>query len=284
VAEWVVQLLNGTCFGFLLFLISVGLSIILGLMGILNLAHGSFYLFGAYIGLSVSRWNGSLPLAVLAGAVAGGVIGAVVERGLLRRLYQQHIEQVLLTFGLLYIFADLSKLIWGPDPQRIAKPLALAGSVGIMGISYPVYRLVVVVIGIAVAITLWLLQEKTRLGSTVRAGVDDKQMAAGLGVNIGLIFTLVFSLGAFLASFGGVIGAPYIGIYAGLDMDIMLLALIVVVIGGLGSLQGALVGSLLIGIMDSLGRALFPDQAMFTMYGIMILILVFRPSGLWGRR
>jgi len=283
-AEWIIQLLNGFSFGFLLFLVSSGLSITFGLMGILNLAHGSFFMLGAYIGLSISRVTGNLFLSVLGAAIVVGFIGAGVERLLFRRLYRKRLEQVLVSFGLIYIFMDVCKFLWGLDDHAIEKPISLAGSVSIMGSSYPAYRLAVIVIGIAMAVGLWLFQEKTRWGAVIRAGVDDKQMVTGLGINIGLTSTLVFALGAFLASFGGVIGAPFIGVSPGLDLEILVPALIVVVVGGLGTLQGAIAGSLLIGIMDSFGKAMFPGLALFTVYAIMVIILIIKPSGLLGRR
>ncbi|MFH1125171.1 MAG: branched-chain amino acid ABC transporter permease [Pseudomonadota bacterium] len=284
-SEWLIQLLNGFSFGFLLFLVAAGLSLTFGLMGILNLAHGSFFLVGAYIGLSISRsTGGNLLLSAIGAAIVVGLIGAGVERLLLRRLYRQHLEQVLVSFGLIYIFMDICKFIWGMDDHAISKPVSLAGSVSILGSSYPAYRLAVIVIGIAVAAGLWLFQEKTRWGAVIRAGVDDKEMVTGLGINIGVTSTLVFALGAFLAGFGGVVGGPFIGVSPGLDVEILILALIVVVVGGLGTLQGALAGSLLIGILDSFGKALFPGLAMFTVYAIMVVILILRPSGLLGRR
>lgn len=281
--QWVIQGLNGISFGFLLFLVAAGLSITFGLMRIINLAHGSFYMFGAYVGLSVWRATDNLFIAVAGGAVGMGLIGLGLERFLLRPFYQKHMEQVLMTFGLVYIFMDISKWIWGGDPQTIAKPQMFASSFDFMGGAYPVYRLVLIGVGIAVAIALFLFQEKTRVGSFVRAGVDDKDMARAMGINIGLVFTVIFAIGALLAAFGGVVGAPVIGIYPGLDFHILVLGLMVVIVGGLGTLQGALAGSLLIGMVDSFGKALFPGLAMYTVYGITALILVLRPTGLLGK-
>jgi branched-chain amino acid transport system permease protein len=240
-------------------------------------------MFGAYVGLSAWRLTHNLLIAIIAGSVALGMTGVVIERILLRRFYQKYLEQVLLTFGLIYIFMDISKWIWGGDPQSIGKPAFLVGSFSFMGGAYPLYRLVVIGVGIVVAIALFLFQEKTRLGSFVRAGVDDRDMASAIGINIGRIFTAIFALGAFLAAFGGVVGGPVIGVYPGLDFEILVLALIVVIVGGLGTLQGALVGSLLIGIVDSFGKALFPGLAMYTIYGVAALILVLKPTGLLGR-
>ena len=282
--EWIIQALNGLSFGFLLFLLAAGLSISFGVMQVVNLSHGSFYMFGAYVGFSAWKATNNLLVAILAGAVAVGLIGAAMQRFLLRRFYRRYLEQVLLTFGFIYIFMDISKWIWGGDVLAIQRPSLLDGSVEFMGSAYPVYRLAVIGIGIGVAIALFLFQERTRLGSFVRAGVDDREMASAMGINIDLVFTLVFALGAFLAAFGGVVGAPFVYIYPGLDFHILILALIVVVVGGLGTLQGALVGSLLIGMADNFGRALFPDHAAYTIYGVAALVLVFRPTGLLGRR
>lgn len=281
--QWIIQGLNGISFGFLLFLVAAGLSITFGLMQIINLAHGSFYMLGAYVGLSAWRATNNFLIATVAGAVAVGIIALGLERVLLRPFYQKYLEQVLMTFGFIYIFMDISKWIWGGDPQTIAKPHVFAASFDFMGGAYPVYRLVVIGVGIAVAVALFLFQERTRVGSFVRAGVDDRDMAQAMGINIGLVFTAVFALGAFVAAFGGVVGAPIIGIYPGLDLHILVLCLMVVIVGGLGTLQGALVGSLLIGVVDSFGKALFPGLAMFTVYGITALILALRPTGLLGK-
>lgn len=253
-------------------------------MQVINLSHGSFYMFGAYIGFSTWKSTGHLWIAILAGAVAVAILGAVMQRLLLRRFYRAYLEQVLLTFGFIYIIMDVSKWIWGGSILTIQRPSLLASSVEFVGVTYPIYRLAVIGIGAGVAIALFLFQERTRLGSFIRAGVDDREMASALGVNTGLVFTLVFALGAFLAAFGGVVGAPFVYIYPGLDFYILIMALIVVVVGGLGTLQGALVGSLLIGIADNVGRALFPEHAAYTIYAVAALVLVLRPSGLLGRK
>jgi branched-chain amino acid transport system permease protein len=267
-----------------LFLLAAGLSITFGLMNIINLAHGSFFMFGAYVGYAAWKVTDNWFIAIVAGAIALGLIGATIQRFFLRRFYRRYLEQVLLTFGFIYIFMDISKWIWGGDPLTINKPSLLDFSIDFMDGSYPVYRLAVIGIGIAVAAALFIFQARTQMGARIRAGVDDREMASAMGVNIGLVFTLVFALGAFVAAFGGVVGAPIIGIYPGLDFHILLLALIVVVVGGLGTLQGALVGSLLIGMVDSFGKALFPEYAMYTIFGVAALVLVFWPTGLLGRK
>ena len=282
-AQWIVQSLNGISYGMLLFLLAAGLSLIFGLMGVINLAHGSFYLLGAYLGLTVVHKTGSFLLALVVAAVVIGLLGSLMERFYIRRLYHKELDQVLLTFGFSYIFMDLAKWIWGGDPQSLATPALLAGAIKIGGEIYPVYRIAVIVIGLATALIIWLLQEKTKAGAIVRAGVDDREMVGGLGVNVKIVFTLVFALGAAVAALGGVIGGPIIGVYPGLDSDVLVLALVVVVVARLGTLQGALAGSLLIGIIDTLGKILFPALSVFTIYAAMALILLLRPTGLLGR-
>ena len=282
-AQWIIQSLNGISYGMLLFLLAAGLSLIFGLMGVINLAHGSFYLLGAYLGLTVVHKTGSFLLALVVAAVVIGLIGSLIERFYIRRLYRQELDQVLLTIGFSYIFMDLAKWIWGGDPQSLATPVLLAGAINLGGETYPVYRIAVIVIGLVAALIIWLLQEKTKAGAIVRAGVDDREMVGGLGVNVKLVFTLVFAVGAAVAALGGVIGGPIIGVYPGLDSDVLVLALVVVVVGGLGTLQGALAGSLLIGVIDTLGKILFPAFSVFTIYAAMALILLLRPTGLLGR-
>ena len=279
-----IQILNGLSFGFLLFLLGSGLSLMFGLMGIVNLSHGSYFMLGAYIGLSMSEWTRSFWLGAALGGLIMSLVGGLTERLLLRYLYLRHLDQVLLTFGFVYIFMDLSKWVWGGDPLSLAKPALLNGSITILGDSFPIYRLAIIIIGSLIAILLWLFQEKTLIGAIVRAGVDDRQMVTGLGINITLISTGVFALGAFMAGFGGVVGGPILGAYQGMDLEVLILALVVVVVGGLGSLQGALLGSLLIGMLDNFGKALFPDLAMVTIFLAMAVILLLKPSGLLGKK
>jgi len=212
-----IQILNGLSFGFLLFLLGSGLSLMFGLMGIVNLSHGSYFMLGAYIGLSMSEWTGSFWLGAALGGLIMSLVGGLTERLLLRYLHLRHLDQVLLTFGFVYIFMDLSKWVWGGDPLSLAKPALLNGSITIFGDSFPIYRLAIIIIGSLIAILLWLFQEKTLIGAIVRAGVDDRQMVTGLGINITLISTGVFALGAFMAGFGGVVGGPILGAYQGMD-------------------------------------------------------------------
>lgn len=280
---WFVQTLNGISYGMLLFLLAAGLSLIYGLMKILNLTHGSFYLLGGYIGLVVVHKTGSFVLAALAGGAAIAGIGVVMERFFLRRFHLQELPQALLTFGFLFIFSDLATVIWGGNPQTMPKPPLFTGSVQIGGFYYPSYRLFIIGFGLAVGALLWWLQEGTRVGAMVRASVDDEEVARALGINVSLLFTLVFALGAFLAALGGVMGGPIVGVYPGADFEVLLLGFVVVIIGGLGSLKGALVGGLFVGLLDNFGKVLFPELALFTIFAPMALILAAWPAGLFGR-
>ena len=280
---WVVQTLNGISFGMLLFLLAAGLSLIYGLMKILNLTHGSFYLWGGYVGLLVVRATGNLFLAALASGLAIAFIGALMERFLLRRLYRQELPQTLLTFGFLFIFSDLGIFIWGGNPQTIPRPAMLSQSVQLGEFFYPSYRLFIIAFGLLVAGLLWWIQEGTRIGAMLRAGVDDEEIARARGINVSLLFTAVFALGAFLAALGGTMGGPIMGVYPGADFDVMLLGFVVIIIGGLGSLRGALVGGLIVGLLDNFGKVFFPEFALFTIFAPMALILAVRPLGLFGQ-
>ena len=280
---WVIQTLNGISFGMLLFLLASGLSLIYGLMKILNLTHGSFYLLGGYIGLAVVHVTGSLLLAVLVGSLSIALLGALMERFLLRRFHLQELPQTLLTFGFLFIFSDLAIVIWGGNPQTMPKPAMFSESVQFGAFLYPSYRLFIIGFGFAIAGLLWWMQEGTRVGAMLRAGVDDEETARALGINVSLLFTLVFALGAFLAALGGVMGGPIMGVYPGADFEVMLLGFVVVIIGGLGSLKGALAGGLIVGLLDNFGKVFFPEFALFTIFAPMALILAVRPAGLFGR-
>jgi branched-chain amino acid transport system permease protein len=277
------QALNGLSFGALLFLLASGLTLIFGLMRVANIAHGSYYLLGAYVGLSVMRWTSVFPLAILAGGAAVAVIGIMMQRWFLARFHQQALPQVLLTMGFAFFFSDQALLLWGGDPQTIPVPRALAGTLVLGPVYFPAYRMFVIAVGVCVFAGLWVLLERTRLGATVRAAVDDAEMARGLGINVGRVMTTVFALGAFLAAAGGVMGGAFLSIYPGADFDVLPLAFVVVIVGGLGSLKGALVGSLLVGLLDNFGKALFPELSYFTLFAPMALILAIRPTGLFGR-
>jgi len=282
---FVLGLLNGISFGMVLFLIAAGLSIIIGVMGILNLTHGALYMVGAYVGWSIAvQYELNFGLAVLAGGLASGLVGLVLERGFFRHLYKQLNEQVLLSFGFIYILTNLVQWVWGPVYRGAFTAPFLSGSFSIMDRSYPTARITIILIGLILVTGLWWLQDKTRVGAIVRAGMDNAEITIALGINLRRVSTAVFFLGAFLAGFAGVIGAQLVGAYTALGMDILLLALVVLIVGGVGSVQGALLGSILIGTIDAFGKALFPELARFTIYLAMITILVIRPWGLLGRK
>jgi len=281
---WLVQIFNGLSFAMLLFLLAAGLSITYGLMGILNLAHGSYYLLGAYLGLTVIKNTNSFLLAILCAIAAVVVLGIVMQRFFLRRFYKNELAQVLLTFGFLFMIGDASLWMWGGNPQVLPKPSVFEGSYRFGSIVVPSYRVFVIGLGLLVALGLWLFQGKTAVGAVIRAGVDDEEMTRGLGINTPLLFTVVFGVGAALAALAGVIGGPFVGVYPGADIEILLLGLVVVIIGGVGSLKGAFVGSLLIGLLDNFAKALFPEFTLFTMFGAMALVLLLRPAGLFGRK
>jgi len=280
---WVVNFLNGISFGMILFLLATGLSLTLGVMGILNLAHGALFMAGAFVGWTVATMGGNFWLAALLGGITAGLIGLVIERAFLQRLYKLLDDQVLLTLGLVYILGNIALWIYGGHGRVANTPSYLAFSIDIGDYAFPVYRLVLIGIGAVAFIGLWWLLEKTRTGAIIRAGMDDKEMTVGLGLNYGLICSAVFSLGAFAGGFAGAIATPLIGVAFFIPMDILLYALIVVVVGGTGSVLGTLIGALAIGLIDAFGKALIPDFAMFTMYVALIIILLVKPTGLLGR-
>jgi branched-chain amino acid transport system permease protein len=282
---FVTQTINGLVFGMLLFLLAAGLTLMLGVMRIVNLAHGSYYLLGGYIGFSIAQYTGNFLLACLGGLLATGIVGIFTYRVILQQRFARDVlSQVLVTFGMLFIFADLCKSIWGRVPLAIPKPEMLQASIHLGGIVFPIYRLIVIVIGIMVILFLWWFQERTKYGAIIRAGVDDEEMTEGIGINISLLKTLVFGLGALLAGFAGVVGGPFVGLYIGLDLEILLLAFVVVIIGGMGSLAGALVGALLIGLLDSFGKSLLPELSIFTIFAAMFIVLAIKPTGLFGTK
>ena len=280
---WAIQTLNSIALGGLLFLLASGFSLIFGLLRIPNLAHGGLFMLGAYLGATLL--GAGLPFwqAALASALAVGALGAVIERTLLRRLAGNERGQVLVTLGIGFIIADMCLVTWGGDPLPLAAPAVLRPPLRLAGLAFPTYRLAVLGVAAVAAVALILLMDRTRLGAMIRAGVDDRMMARGVGIPVGRLFTAVFFLGAALAGFAGVIGGPILSAYAGLDTDMLPLALIVVILGGIGSLPGALVGSFIIGFIYNFGTALFPDFAYVVLFLPMVLALVFRPAGLFGR-
>ncbi|MDP2728321.1 MAG: branched-chain amino acid ABC transporter permease [Dehalococcoidia bacterium] len=280
---WVLQTLNGLSFGMLLFLLAAGLSLTLGLMNIVNLAHGSYYLLGAYLGLTVFQRTGNFVLAVIGAAVCMGILGILMQLFLLRYLQKLHLAQVLLTIGCVFILGDLSLVAWGGSPQAIPKPPPFNSSIAVGDAVFPSYRLLVIAIGVVVALLLWLLQERTIMGASVRAAVDNEEMAGSTGINVARLMTVVFGLGAALAAISGVLGGASMSIYQGADMDVLLLALVVVILGGMGSLKGAFVAALLVGLLDNFGKAMFPEISQFTIFAPMAIMLAVRPTGLFGR-
>ena len=280
---WITQTFNGLSYGALLFLLASGLSLIFGVMRIVNLAHGSYFLLGGYVGLSIVWRTGSYVAALLVGALAIALLGVGMERLFLRRLSGQTLGQVLLTIGFALIFQDLSLLLWGGDPYSLPVPPALQGVLTVGGLRFPRYRLFIMALAVVVGASLWLGLDRTRAGAMIRAAVDDAEMAQGVGIRVPTVSMGVFALGAFLAALGGVIGGGFLGVYPGLDFEILPYAFVVVIVGGLGSLPGAMVGSLLVGLLDNFGKALFPELAYFTLFAPMALILALRPTGLFGR-
>jgi branched-chain amino acid transport system permease protein len=280
---FVAQLLNGLVYGVLLFLIAAGLSLIFGLMNVVSLAHGSFFMLGAFFGLSIFKITGSFWLALVLAPIPVVVLGVSMELLFLRPLYRRgHLDQVLLTFGFTFVFLDLVQTLWGRTVLRLPVPDALQGTVQIgLGV-FSAYRLCLIGFGFAIALLLWLFLERSRIGAMVRAGVDNAVMAAGLGANIPALFTGIFGLGVALAALGGIAAAPVLGLYPGMDSEILIPAFIVIVIGGMGSLRGAFVGSLLIGIADTFGKAYFQSIALFLIYLAMTAVLLIRPQGLFG--
>jgi branched-chain amino acid transport system permease protein len=274
---WIIQTLNSVAFGGLLFLLSSGFSLIFGLMRIPNLAHGAFFMLGAYFGYTLLRLNLHFWLAAIAGGLGVGLLGILMERFILRRLAGNEQGQVLVTLGVSFIIADICLLVWTGDPMPLAAPQALRPPLRVWGFAFPTYRLVVLAIALVAALALYLLMERTRLGAMIRAGVDDMEMARGVGIPVSRLFTTVFLLGATLAGIGGVLGGPILNAYPGLDNDMLPLALIVVILGGAGSLLGAFVG------IYNFGIALVPDLAYFVLFLPMVLVLVFLPQGLFGR-
>src|SRR5229473_3710351 len=279
----VAQLLSGLVYGVLLFLMAAGLSLIFGLMNVVSLAHGSFFMLGGFFGLSVLQLTGSFWLALTLAPLAVAVLGTAMELLFMRPLYRRgHMDQVLLTFGFTFVFFDLVQSVWGRVILRLPAPDVLEGATRIgLGV-FSTYRLFRIGFGFAIALLLWLLLDRSRLGAMVRAGVDDAAMAAGLGGNIPALFTGIFGAGVALAALGGVAAGPVLGLYPGMDTEILIPAFIVIVIGGMGSLRGAFVGSLLIGEADTFGKAYFPSLALFLIYLVMAFVLLLRPQGLFG--
>jgi branched-chain amino acid transport system permease protein len=275
-----IQLLNALWLSALLFMLAVGLSVVFGLLDVLNLAHCTLYMIGAYIGFTIADGLDSYWLALVAAPIAVTIIGAILYLLLLRRLRGNHLIQALITFGLLFVGYDTARMIWGVEQYKIAEPALLTESIAVFGQKYPLYRLFVFGVGLVTAVALYLGLERTRLGAIVRAGVDDRETAAVLGINIDRAFFIVFCIGTALAGFAGVLAAPIRTIEPGMDVEILIPALVVVVIGGPGSLKGAVLGAFIIGTAETFGPVIVPEFSSFIMYAVMAGVLLVRPHGL----
>jgi branched-chain amino acid transport system permease protein len=276
--------INSITLGGLLFLLSAGFSLIFGLMKIPNLTHGSFFMLGAYLSTSLIARGLDFWTAALVAGLLVAAFGGIVERMILRRLAGNELAQVLVTLGLSFMIADVCLMIWTGDPIRIDTPPALRGATSVLGLGFPIYRLAVSLVAVVFAAALWALLDWTRLGAMIRAGVDDAAMARVVGIRVSRLFTVVFGLGAWLAGFAGVIGGPILSVYPGLDQEMLPLALVVVILGGSGSLLGSLVGSFVVGFLYNFGQAMFPELAYVVLFLPMLLVLVVRPQGLFGRQ
>jgi len=284
-AIFFIQVLNGIQYGLLLFLVASGLTLIFGIMGIINLAHGSFYMVGAYLAFSLTQTLGSFWLALAAGLVIAVALGLALEWLVMRLLYDRdHLYQVLLTYGLILVFEELRSLVWGDDVHGVAVPAALAGSVPVgETMAYQVYRLGISGICIAVALAMaWMIQ-RTRLGMIIRAGAVNREMVEALGLPIGLLYRLVFALGVALAALAGMLAAPVSSVFPGMGGQVLIISFVVVVIGGIGSVKGAFVAALAIGLADTFGKVLLPQIAGMVVYLLMAAVLLWRPQGLFGR-
>ena len=279
----ITQTLNGLFSAALLFLIASGLTLVFGVMRIVNIAHGSFYMLGVYVAFTVIARTQSLLAGSLAAMLVVGGIGFGMQRLFLRRFASQPLPEMMMTMGFALLFRDGAFLIWGGDPFTLAYPTALRGSMDVYDVVFPIYRLFVILVAAGAGALLWLLNEKTLLGAKLRAAVDDPEMAAGAGVPVALLSGLVFGVGAALAAFGGVMGGPILGGYPGMDFDLLPLAFVVVIIGGMGSLKGAVIGSIVVGMIDNFGKALVPELSYFTLFAPMVIMLAVKPTGLYGR-
>ena len=278
-----VQILNGLTLAALLFIVASGFTLIFGLLRIVNLAHGALYLCGGYIGYSVTLGTGNFVLGLLASMLFVAFLGLVIDQGLLRFVRGFVLREVLLTLGVAFVLNDIALVIWGGDTFSVQVPAALRGAVRFAGIFYPTYRLFVLGLGIVVFIALWVLLNRTRLGALIRAGVDDAEMVEAMGINKRRVFLATSMLGASLAGLGGTIGGAFLTLYPTADSEILVFSLAIVIIGGSGSLVGAAVGALLVGMLNTIGQVMFPELAYFVIFGPMAAILAFRPLGLFGR-
>jgi branched-chain amino acid transport system permease protein len=284
-APILIQVLNGLQYGLLLFLVASGLTLIFGIMGVINLAHGSFYMVGAYFAWSLASYFGNLLTAILVGIVLSVLLGLALERLLIRHFYgRDHLYQVLLTYGLILIFEQLRSLIWGDEVQGVKVPELFNYSIPLTDtLSYPVYRLVISAACVTIALGLHWLIRHTRLGMMIRAGAHNREMTEAMGINVRMLFAIVFSLGVALAALAGMLAAPVSSVYPNMGSQVLIICFVVVVIGGIGSVKGALVGALLIGLADTFGQVYLPQVAGVGVYLLMAAVLIFRPEGLFRK-
>jgi len=282
---FLIQVLNGLQYGLLLFLVASGLTLIFGILGIINLAHGSFYMVGAYLAFSLTQRLGNFWLALAAGVVLAVALGMALEWLVMRFLYRRdHLYQVLLTYGLILIFEEARSLLWGDDVHGVQVPAGLDFSIPLTDtLAYQVWRLVMSAACVAIAVAMYWLIQKTRLGMTIRAGSFNREMVQSLGFDIGLLYRVVFALGVALAAFAGMLAAPVSSVYPGMGNQVLIISFVVVVIGGIGSVKGALVAALLIGLADTFGKVLVPQIAGMVVYLLMAAVLLWRPQGIFGR-
>jgi branched-chain amino acid transport system permease protein len=280
-----IQLLNSVQYGLLLFLVASGLTLVFGIMGVINLAHGSFYMLGAYLAFSLSELTGSFALAILLGVPLTVVLGLALEAAFFSRLYRRdHLYQVLLTYGLILMIEEMRSIVWGDDVHGVAVPVLLDFSIPLHGgLSYAAYRLFISAVCLALAVAMALVLKRTRLGMMIRAGAANREMVQSLGIDIKLLHAIVFAAGVALAAFAGMIAAPVASVFPGMGNQILIISFVVVVIGGIGSIRGALVGALLIGLADTFGKIVLPQVAGMSVYLLMAAVLLWRPTGLFGR-
>jgi len=294
-STFLIQLLNGVQYGLLLFLVSSGLTLVFGIMGIINIAHGSFYMIGAYLAWSLTGAIGNFWLAIPAGIVITVLIGMLLEWLVIRWLYNRdHLYQVLLTYGLILVFEELRSVLWGDDVRGVNIPQILAASIPLTeNQSYPVYRLAISAVCLVVAVLMYWVIQRTRLGMMIRAGASNREMVQSLGINIHIVYRVVFAAGLTLAALAGMIAAPVSAVFPGMGNHVLIICFVVVVIGGMGSVKGALIASLLIGLVDTFGKVvtleiggvkLLPELSSMTVYVLMAAILLWRPEGLFGKR
>jgi len=280
---WVVQSFNGLSYAALLFLLGGGLTLIFGVMRVINIAQGSFFMVGGYVGYSIISLTGNFYLGILIACLALSLIGMIIERFSLRRLAGVNLRNMLATMGIALFLQDSSLLIWGGDPLSISVPNYLSGSVQIGNLYFPALRIFMILEAVLIFIVLMLVERKTRVGAIVRASIDNPETAEGLGIHVPLVRMGVFGLGALITAFGGVTGCAFMSIYPGLDFEMLVFAFVVVILGGMGSIPGAFIGAIIVGLMDNFGKALLPELSYFTVFAPMALMLAIRPMGLFGK-